>query len=138
MGQGGGSGFPVGPEHAVQQVADGATRRADVNVDELSEGWTVPMPAQQPSVDFVVALRQQAYLMVPLTRLGSFSGVFSLMRVEQRPFTDRDVALVETFADQALIAIENSRLFTELEESNPRGERLPGAANRRCIGAADN
>ena len=110
--------FPVGEDHVVRQVADGATRRRDVNVDELSGRWLAPNPADQPAVDFVVALRQQAYLMVPLTRHGSFTGVFSLMRAEQRPFTGRDLALVETFADQALIAIENSRLFHELEESN--------------------
>jgi len=55
---------------------------------------------------------------VPLTRPDTFSGAFSLMRKERRPFTERDEAIVQTFADQALIAVENSRLFHELEESN--------------------
>jgi two-component system, NtrC family, sensor kinase len=57
-------------------------------------------------------------LCVLLMREGVAIGSFSLRRTEVQLFTDRQVALLETFADQAVIAIENVRLFKELEARN--------------------
>ena len=111
--------YLVGKAHAVQRCADGATRRSNISVEVIDALDVVEDdPATQPTNVFVQRFRAQSYLLVPLTRPGSFSGVFSLMRKDQRPFSERDEAIVQTFADQALIAIENSRLFHELEESN--------------------
>ena len=60
----------------------------------------------------------QAILAVPMLRDGRPVGTINVHKAEPGPFTDKQVALLQTFADQALIAIENVRLFRELEARN--------------------
>jgi GAF domain-containing protein len=60
----------------------------------------------------------QTTIGIPLLREGMAIGSFTAYRTESRPFSEREIALLQTFADQAVIAIENVRLFTELEARN--------------------
>ncbi len=59
----------------------------------------------------------QSSLMLPLQRAGSRIGVLALMRMRVSTFSDKEIALAESFRDQAMIAIENTRLFNETQEA---------------------
>ena len=65
---------------------------------------------------------------VPLLRDGRVEGVFTLFRLRTAPFAPRQIELVETFADQAVIAIENARLFDEVQA---RTRELTDALDRQ-------
>src|SRR5262249_16219186 len=76
--------------------------------------------------------RYRTLLGVPLMRKGTPIGVISLQRYTVRPFTDKQIELVETFADQAVIAIENVRLFDEVQARTR--ELTQSVAELRALG----
>ena len=101
--------IPVAPDRG------SATGRA------LLEGVAVHIPDVQADADyhFDEALRLGNYrtlLAIPMMREGTPIGVVTLTRSEARPFTEKQIELVTTFADQAAIAIENVRLFEQVQE----------------------
>jgi signal transduction histidine kinase len=84
------------------------------------EGKTVHIPDVLEDREFTwVGTQEQAgfrtMLGVPLMREGVPIGVLALMRATARPFSEKQIELAETFADQAVIAIENARLFDEVQ-----------------------
>jgi GAF domain-containing protein len=103
--------LPVKPERG------SATGRA------LLEGKVIHIPDVQtdPEYKWVEAQRLGGYrtmLGVPMLRENITIGVLTLTRAEVRPFSDKEIELVTTFADQAAIAIENTRLFDEIQDKN--------------------
>ncbi|MGB8745616.1 MAG: GAF domain-containing protein, partial [Pseudolabrys sp.] len=90
----------------------------------LLEGRTVHIPDRAADPEYqagetVTAGGNRAMLGVPLLREGLPIGVFTLIRSTARPFTEKQIELAATFADQAVIAIENVRLF-EAEQQRTR------------------
>jgi len=86
---------------------------------------TIHVPDVQAEVDeypvassFARSFGFRTTLSVPLLRGTEAIGAIGIRRTEVRPFTDRQIALLETFAAQAVIAIENVRLFQELQARN--------------------
>src|SRR5690348_16791750 len=88
----------------------------------IQERGVVHIPDAQVDAEYSQSLSQALHLRsavgVPMIREGRVIGAVAVGRIEVQPFTEKEIALLKTFADQAVIAIENVRLFTELESRN--------------------
>src|SRR5262245_25395279 len=95
-------------------VAGYAVREARVvHVEDVTKADDFPVGR-----DIARRLGYHTTLSAPLLREGIAIGAILIRRSEVRPFSDQQIAHLQTFADQAVIAIENVRLFTELQEKN--------------------
>jgi GAF domain-containing protein/anti-sigma regulatory factor (Ser/Thr protein kinase) len=90
--------------------------RQTVHVDDISALLESEFPDAKPSQ---VVVGHRTTLATPLMREGQPIGAILLRRTEVRPFSPKQVSLLQTFADQAVIAIENTRLF-EAEQASKR------------------
>src|SRR5262249_15905117 len=102
------------------------TARVEISIHEPQYHWmrehgTLHVPDLRAQNDFPmlgVAGGFRTFLIVPLRQQEDLIGYLNARRTEVRPFTPAQIKLLETFADQAVIALQNVRLFKEIQERN--------------------
>jgi GAF domain-containing protein/CheY-like chemotaxis protein/tetratricopeptide (TPR) repeat protein len=90
-------------------ILDGRVINVEDTEEAIAEFWRMR--------DLALALGYRSCLFVPLLRDGKAMGAIVILRAATGRFDDQEVALAQTFADQAVIAIENARLFNETKEA---------------------
>jgi len=99
-----------------------APGRHTISARAALERRTVHVPDVQADPEYTYGLRDvdpiRTTLAVPMLKGDDLVGTITIYRLEVKPFTAKEIALVETFADQAAIAIENVRLFDEIQDKS--------------------
>jgi GAF domain-containing protein len=90
-------------------------QRQPIQVNDLAEAAKTEFPESQ---QIQPRTGTRTFLAIPMLREETPIGAIAIRRTEVRPFSERHIALLKTFADQAVIAIENVRLFKELQDRN--------------------
>jgi signal transduction histidine kinase len=125
-------GFPSGSKEYIETVPMEPGRGSVTGRVLLERKPVQVIDVQADPEHTMVEARKRAgfrtMLAVPLLREGIPIGVLHLNRTVVRPFTDKQIELVETFADQAVIAIENVRLFDEIQD---KSKQLAEASERK-------
>jgi signal transduction histidine kinase/HAMP domain-containing protein len=116
--------IPTGGPIGETQVASRGkvTGRALIDRQTIHVHDLAAAAAEFPGDKVQIQLGVRTHLAVPLLREGVPIGVIVIRRSEIRPFSEQQIALLKTFADQAVIAIENVRLFQETQEKNQQLE----------------
>jgi signal transduction histidine kinase len=99
-----------------------APGRHSISARAALERRTVHVPDVQADPEYAYAVREEqpirTVLAVPMLKGDDLVGTITIYRLQLKPFTDKQIELVETFADQAAIAIENVRLFDEIQDKS--------------------
>jgi len=103
------------PQNSESVVGRAFVERRTVHVDDISHLLDSRYPASRPGQS---RLGFRTILAVPMVREGASVGVITVLRQDVHPFAAAEVRLVETFADQAVIAILNARMFREIEDKS--------------------
>src|SRR5262245_43121880 len=106
------SGLPVSPSRPSGQAI---LQRRTIHIRDLLEEMDAEFPDSRVRQEVSGA---RTILVTPLLRQGIPIGIITIRRTAVRPFSDKQIKLLETFAAQAVIAIENVRLFKEIQERN--------------------
>ncbi len=103
--------------------------RAPIHIADLAADKTY-LGGNPPTVAAVELAGVRTALAVPMWTEGKLVGSFTVGRLEVRPFTDKQMEIVQDFAAQAVIAVENTRLLTELRQRTDELRRSVGALQR--------
>ena len=95
-----------------------AHKRAVLNFPDVQNGPGVPDSVRKATE----WMGNISLLYVPLIWKGQGIGAFEVARIPKQPFTDKEIALIKTFADQAVIAIQNAKMFKETQEARAQAE----------------